>query len=135
MTSYELWIKKHIAKNPAVYPPRQVFYFVICSLLRDPQHHAGLFSEFFCKILYPSILHAGCHAMLDACRIETFFGEVRTQDAGFRRERKVCQVQAAIRKFLLHLKYFDASGPDLMLVFLGTGKLATVAPGAVFIVN
>jgi len=103
-------------------------------ILWDPEHHPGLFAYFRREFFNAAVLHAGGHAMLHACRFESFFCEMRTQNAGFGREREIGQVHAAIGQFLLDLEYPYSSDARFVFVLLSAGDLATVTPCAVLVI-
>jgi hypothetical protein len=104
-------------------------------LLWHPEDHAGFFPQFCRKFLYAAIFHAGSHAMLNACGFEAFFGKMGAQDASFGWEWEIGKIRSSIRKLLFYFEYFDAADARLMIIFLGAGQFAGVAPGAIFIVN
>ncbi len=72
--------------------------------------------------------------MLYTCRFEAFSCEMRTQNAGFCREREIGEVQAAIGQLLLDLEYPYSPNAGFVFVLLSAGDFATVTPGTVFVI-
>lgn len=115
--------------------PQSATRIVCVELSRDPEDHAGFFTQFGGKFFDAAVLHTCGHAVLHARRFEAFPGEMRTEDASLRRKGQIRQVQPAVGQPLLHFEHLDAPDAGRVIVFLGAGEFAGVAPRAVFVID